>query len=174
MQNPDNRRQFDREKIKPLNVGIVQYSGCSACALEVTDVLNFKIKVPINIVMSPWNYDVTDHYSNERLPDMDICFVEGAIGNSINEEELLMVRESAKYLVAIGTCSASEKMNIGMLKNSFSNLPSKLPEEIVKMDYVIKGCKIMEKGITKKIIELLTLFDDEYYKFVTQNGGKTE
>lgn len=169
MKNPDERRQFDRDKIKPLNVGIVQYSGCSACAMEVTDALNFKSKVPINIVMSPWNYDVTDHYSNEKLPEMDICFVEGAIGNSHNEEELLKVRKSTKYLVGIGTCAVHEKMNIGMLKNSFSNLPAKLPEDIVKMDYLVRGCKINEKGIAKKIIELLAQYEDDFYQHVTEN-----
>ena len=172
MNNPDDRRKFDRDKIKPLNVGIVQYSGCSACAMETTDALNFKSKVPINIVMSPWNYDVTDHYSKEKLPDMDICFIEGAIGNSHHEEELLMVRKSSKYLVGIGTCAASEKMNIGMLKNSFSNLPAKLPEDVVKMDYRIKGCKLTEKSITKNIIELITLFKDDYYQYLSEGEEK--
>lgn len=166
----EDRRQFDREKIRPLKIGIVQFSGCSFCCMEATDALNYRMKVPTEIVMSPWNYEIEDHHVKQDYPEMDICFVEGAIGSDEDAEEITAIREKTRFLVGMGTCAISEKMNISMMKNAFSSLKAKLPEDVVEIDRIIKGCKAKDKSIYGAIIELLGEFEDEYY----QHLSKTE
>jgi coenzyme F420-reducing hydrogenase gamma subunit/tRNA A-37 threonylcarbamoyl transferase component Bud32 len=82
-------------------VGILPLQGCFGCQLNMLD-LHEKLVDVLKLVDVRFSYlmDV------KEMPELDIGFVEGAVGNVDNEEKLKAFRGKCKKLVALGTCAS--------------------------------------------------------------------
>lgn len=94
-----------------------------------------------------------------QLQPLDLAFVEGAISSDVQEEKLKTIRQSAKVLVAVGSCavigSPSNQRNFFNRENleeikpilerfKYKEKVLKL-SDVVKVDEVIPGCPMDEK-----------------------------
>jgi len=107
--------------------------------------------------------------SRNRVEDLDVAFVEGAISSEIQAADLKNIREKSKYLIAIGACACTgqpssgrntlvpEKINYKIsyyLKNfDYSQNVQKIAD-FVKVDDQVNGCPMDPK----KFIEILNKY----------------
>ena len=102
--------------------------------------------------------------------EYDIVFVEGAVASEAEVRKLREVREKAKVLVAMGTCtslggvaSAYEVLNVDVVKVKYGSvaLASRggvrrgAPiSKFVKVDYYLRGCPVNAEEFLKLLSEL--------------------
>lgn len=95
--------------------------------------------------------------------NLDVAFVEGAISSEEDIKKLKEIRENCKYLVAIGSCACQGKPSA--MRNYFSpeqkqkisktikkfGLTDKVYclKELVKVDYEVPGCPMIEDAFVK-------------------------
>jgi sulfhydrogenase subunit delta len=128
-----------------LRVAVFMLTGCSGCQLELlpsllksiprVDVLCFKLV-------------------KEKAEDSyDVAFVEGAVDQR-DFELLRRLRERARFLVALGTCSVAG--GVSALKNLLGRTSGKaFPiEEVVRVDYRLRGCPISANEFAEVLRDL--------------------
>ncbi|MCX7885960.1 MAG: NADP oxidoreductase [Verrucomicrobiae bacterium] len=154
-------------------------SGCSGCHMSFLDLDEKLLELvqKAEIVFSP----IVDIKVRD-MPQVDIALVEGCVNNTDQEHELKMMRERAKFLVALGDCAVTG--NVPSLRNQFAVrdclgrayeqtestkvacipndpvVPKLLPkahplQEIVKVDLHIPGCPPDADCIWYALSELL-------------------
>ena len=96
---------------------------------------------------------------------MDVAFIEGAVANDHQAEEVKKIRGLAKTVVAIGACACTgmpsasrnifndkQKEEIEFLVARFHSLPKVLKlSEVIKVDAEVPGCPMDPK----KFLEVL-------------------
>jgi coenzyme F420-reducing hydrogenase gamma subunit len=107
---------------KKLVIGWFSFACCEGCTILVTELLN--------TYLSEWRKVIEFRYfkilkSDNRLEDLDVAFVEGAISSPTQEVELKKIRENCKYLVTIGACAVTGQ------PSDCRNVI--VPEEIIKL-----------------------------------------
>jgi coenzyme F420-reducing hydrogenase gamma subunit len=110
--------------------------------------------------------------SNNVLKDLDVAFVEGAIANKKDHEELLEIRKNSKKLVAIGSCACTAipsgqrnlfdqdtKNAMQYLLDRYSYENEVLPlEKVVQVDDKVPGCPMVEAVFLKTLEKYLKEF----------------
>lgn len=160
-----------------VKVATAWLQGCSGCHISFLDLHADLIEVLdlIELKASP----IMDI---KTMPEVDIALVEGAVGNSENEEVLKNIRAKAKKLVAFGTCAVFG--GIGGLRNlntskevlqeayvdavsvvdgiipDAQEIPKILPtvhplSDIVTVDYIIPGCPPLPSVIKDVLVALV-------------------
>jgi len=132
----------------------------------------------LNDHLSEWKNLVEFRYlkalkSNNKIENLDVAFVEGAISSPTQEEELKNIRANSRYLVAIGACACTGqpsssrndlvpedvnyKIQWYLSHFDYSQKNRKLAD-IVKVDDLVNGCP-MDANLfietLQKYIELL-------------------
>jgi len=139
--------------MKP-KVAFFDFASCEGCQLQVID-----LEEPIVDLVGIVDVVSFREAMKEHSDDYDIAFVEGSIARPMDEERLKSIREKAKTLVALGACACIGGIN--SLRNRFSVeevkervygdadgnkyfdvFPLKAVDEVVKVDYYIRGCPI--------------------------------
>jgi coenzyme F420-reducing hydrogenase gamma subunit len=93
--------------------------------------------------------------TNNRLEDLDVAFIEGAVSSKTQEEKVKKIRDNSKYVVAIGSCACTgapsssrndfvpeqitERISWYLSQFDYSKSVRKLDEVIAVDDYV-RGC----------------------------------
>lgn len=108
----------------------------------------------------------------KAMGPMDVAFIEGAIANIDQENEVKEIRKMAKRVVAIGSCACTgmpsgmrntfdekTKQEIKALieKFNFGEKVKKL-EEVVTVDMKVTGCPMSEKAFLEAVSALLKEF----------------
>lgn len=112
--------------------------------------------------------------SNNKIENLDVAFVEGAISSPSQEEELKNIRANTKFLVAIGACACTgqpsssrneftpEEVNYKIqwfLENfNYSQKVQKL-SDIVKVDDEVNGCPMDPNLFIEILKKYLKLFN---------------
>lgn len=112
--------------------------------------------------------------SNNQLKDLDVAFVEGAISSPSQAEEVRVIRESSKYVVAIGSCACTgkpsasrndftdqdinEKIQWYLDTFDYSDKVQKL-DEVIKVDDYVQGCPMAEASFMAAMDKYLKLFE---------------
>lgn len=146
--------------MKP-KVAIYDFASCEGCELQI---VNSEENV-LNIV------DEVDIVSfreamKETSEEYDIAFVEGSIQRPMDAERLKRIRSKAKILVALGDCAATGCVNklrnasplnesleevysdTSLAKNKlFSLRKSRAINEVVPVDFYIRGCPVRKEQI---------------------------
>lgn len=143
-------------------VATIWLCGCAGCHMSFLDLDErlFDLAQVAEITSTP----VTDI---KKPPPVDVGLVEGGVANTDNEHFLRMLRDNAKFLIALGDCACTG--NIPAMRNMFpveevlergyvytestqiGEIPhsEELPvlydkvrpiSEVVKVDYFIPGC----------------------------------
>lgn len=91
----------------------VWFGGCSGCHMSFLDLDEFLVDLvgAVDVVYSPV-MDVKEYPDN-----VDVCFIEGAICNEDNLEQLHKVRARTKTLVSFGDCAVTA--NVPAMRNQF-------------------------------------------------------
>ncbi len=141
-------------------VAFFDFSCCEGCQLQVAnfgeallDILGLIDVVEFREVMSE---KATDGY--------DVAIIEGSITTPHGEERIKKIRETAKVLIAYGSCAVIGGIN-GM-KNKFKmddikdyvykdgakyfeTIPTRAVHQVVKVDYFVPGCPVYQPEFVK-------------------------
>jgi sulfhydrogenase subunit delta len=153
--------------MKKLKVGLFSFTSDEGCSMIFIELMNDRF--------SEWEKLIDFRYfkllkSRNKLDDLDVAFIEGAVSTFKEERKLLEIRGKAKKLVAIGSCavtgspsnlrnffSEDTKREIKIVLDNFGHRYKVSPlEEIVKVDDTVPGCPMDEA----KFLEVL----DKYLK----------
>ncbi len=138
--------------MKKIKVAFFDFTCCEGCQLQVAnmgetllDVLDLIEVVNFREVMS------------ERSDDYDVAIIEGSITTHHDIERIKKIRQTAKVLIAYGSCAAIGGIN-GMKNNFklddirkyvykddakyFDTMPTRAVHQVVKVDYSVPGCPV--------------------------------
>jgi len=133
-------------------VAFFDFACCEGCQLQVAnmgemllDVLSLVDVVEFREVMS------------EKSEDYDVAIIEGSITTPHAVERIKKIRETAKVLIAYGSCATIGGVN-GMKNNFmlddirkyvyqdkarfFETIPTMAVHQVVKVDYFVNGCPV--------------------------------
>jgi sulfhydrogenase subunit delta len=154
---------------KKLIVGWFSFSCCEDSTIVFTELLNDRWQDWIKLIEFRHARVLK---SNNRLKDLDVSFVEGAIANKRDREELIKIRENSKKVVAIGSCACTgipssqrnlfdedTKKAIQYLIGSYGYETEVLPiSKIITVDDQVPGCPMSEPAFLKIIDKYLKEF----------------
>ena len=154
---------------KKLRIGWFSFSCCEDSTIIFIELMNdnfFKWKDMIDF------RHVRVLKAKNELSDLDVAFVEGAIANDKDEEELKRIRQNSKKLVAIGSCAV--KGTPSGQRNDFDEVKKKeiLPDvikwglkdkvktlkQIVTVDDEVDGCPMNETAFLSVVDKYLKEF----------------
>lgn len=156
---------------KKLAVSWVTFACCEDSSILFVELLNehfFEWKEKLD-----FRYCRLLKNKGNSFDGSDVTFVEGAIATKEDEEELKMIREKSKRLVAIGSCACtglpsaqrntfddSTRREIMLIVERFGHLEKVHPiKDIVKVDYQVPGCPMDEKIFLDTLSKLLAEFE---------------
>jgi coenzyme F420-reducing hydrogenase gamma subunit len=154
---------------KKLKVGWFSFSCCEDSTIIFTELLNDNYEKWFKLIDFK---SIRVLKSKSEIKDMDVAFVEGAIANMHDVEELKKIRANCKKLVAIGSCAvtgspAGQRNNFNEeLKNEIApmvekyllNKVVKRVDEVVKVDDYVGGCPMIEETFIKVLEKYLKEF----------------
>ena len=131
-------------------VGIFDFTGCEGCQLQILNCEDELLEI-LGLIEIVNFREAMDGKSDEY----DIALIDGGITTPSDVERIKGIREKAKLLVTIGSCSSTGGINC--LKNSrtmdevkeivygdmavhFETIPARPVSDVVKVDLAIPGC----------------------------------
>ncbi len=118
----------------------------------------------------------------EHSDDYDIAFIEGSIQRPIDEERLKKIRENADFLIAFGNCAVNGNVNklqkdwsVKEVEDEvypdgkehiegnefFEAFPTKAVDEVVDVDFYIRGCPVRGDQVLYYVKRLLNTHVDK-------------
>ncbi|MFC1861517.1 NADH:ubiquinone oxidoreductase [Chloroflexota bacterium] len=135
-------------------VAIFDFACCEGCQLQIVNMEEELLNLISVVEPVEWREAISDHSK-----EYDIAIVEGSITREEDEERLRDIRTHAKILIALGACAITGGVN--KLKNRHdledvkryvygdkADMPhldtalTKALDEVVKVDYKVRGCPI--------------------------------
>jgi sulfhydrogenase subunit delta len=146
-------------------VAVFDFTGCEGCELQILNMEDSLLDIlgKIEIV----NFREATSRKDENY---DIALIDGGISTPSDIERIKKIREKAKILITIGSCSSTGGINC--LKNFrpmaevktmvygdkwkyFETIPARPVSAVVKVDLSIPGCPIDKKEFARCLTELL-------------------
>jgi sulfhydrogenase subunit delta len=140
-----------------------EFSSCEGCQLQIVN--NEATLLDFLSLLEVVNFREA---MTERSDDYEIAFVEGSITRADEKERLKKIRQTAKVLVAFGSCACFGGVN--QLKNRFQDpgwvknrvygnhpietLPARPIEDIVAVDLKIYGCPVKKEEVEKIVTNI--------------------
>jgi sulfhydrogenase subunit delta len=136
--------------MKP-RVAFFDFASCEGCQLEA---LNLTPEELLDLVAAVDIVNFREDMS-EKSDDYDIAFIEGSVTRESDIPRLEKIRERAKMLIALGACATIGGINC--LKNHlpmeealkivygddakyYDTIPARPVNEVVRVDYYVRGC----------------------------------
>ncbi len=149
-------------KMKP-KVAVFDFASCEGCELQIANLEEEILELLDRVEVVSFREVMKEHSD-----DYDIAFIEGSINRPIDEERLKNIRAHAKILIAMGDCACTGCVN--KLRNDwsvddvkkevypdaakqmkdnefFDVFPTKALNEVVKVDFYIRGCPVRKEQI---------------------------
>lgn len=107
---------------------------------------------------------VREPVGGEKVPKVDIAFVEGAVVTSIDRRRILQIRENSSFVVALGTCASSGNIaytasrEVDLKRRSLRDLEVFEAEPLsshVSVDFELSGCPVSAEEFTEALLRLL-------------------
>jgi coenzyme F420-reducing hydrogenase gamma subunit len=141
---------------KKLAIGWFSFSCCEDSSIVFTELLNDHFKDWVKVIDFQ---HVRILKKNNKLENLDVAFVEGAVASSNDARKVKEIRKNCKKLVAIGSCAVTgmpsaqrnlfdkeRKKEIEFLIKKFHQAKKvKKLEEVIKVDAKVPGCPMSEK-----------------------------
>jgi sulfhydrogenase subunit delta len=151
--------------MKP-RVAFFDFASCEGCQLEA---LNLNAEELLDLVAAVDIVNFREAMS-EKSDEYDIAFVEGSVTRESDILRLENIRQRAKILVALGACATIGGVNC--LKNhmpmeqalqivygndakNYDTIPARPIDEVVHVDYYVRGCPPPTSEILKVVKALL-------------------
>jgi len=154
---------------KKLKIGWFSFCCSEDSTIIFTELMNDHFKEWVKIIEFQ---HVRVLKKNNKLEDLDVAFVEGAIASEKDAKKLKKIRANCKKLVAIGACAINgmpsaqrnlfdpqRKKEIEFLIERF-HMARKVRtlKDIVKVDEQVPGCPMNEETFLKVLNKLLKEF----------------
>jgi len=145
--------------------GIFSFTCCEGCTVVFMELMNkhfFDYKNRFDFV------SFRQLKTSEKMQKMDFAVIEGAISTASEKRKLLEIRNSAKKIIAIGSCAVT-----GMPSSQRNNFKPELKKRIekqikqlhqlktieplkkyVKVDLELNGCPVSASQLEKIMEEL--------------------
>ncbi|PIN91546.1 hypothetical protein COU57_00155 [Candidatus Pacearchaeota archaeon CG10_big_fil_rev_8_21_14_0_10_32_14] len=154
---------------RKLNIGWFSFSCCEDSTIIFTELLNDHF--------DDWSKVINFQHvrvlkSKNKLEDLDVAFIEGAISSADEAFKVKEIRENSKKVVAIGSCACTgmpsaqrndfnskQKAQIEELMKKFHHARKveKL-EEVIKVDAKVNGCPMNEQVFLNVVNDTLREF----------------
>jgi len=145
-----------------LKTGFFSFTCCEGCIVVFLEILNKKYEEYME-KMKIENFRQLK--TNEKIKNLDIAFVEGAISTESEIKKLKEIRKNTKKLIALGSGACNgypsnqrnkfdmeKKKKIKPLIEKFHQNKTIEPlNKFVKVDDNINGCPVDEKLLMEKI-----------------------
>lgn len=171
--------------MKRLRVGVFSFACCEGCCISMIESLNKKLfewEDKVEFV----NFRALKKVGKVR--DMDVAFVEGAIGAEKDVLKIGEIRAYAKKLIAVGSgaingwpsnvrnsFTGEKKERVMKLAKELGQLEKVVPiSSVVKVDDQIEGCPISEEDFSKKMDKLIEDFGIVKMKKKQDNKDKKD
>jgi coenzyme F420-reducing hydrogenase gamma subunit len=146
-------------------VGIFDFTGCEGCELQIVNCEDELLDIlgKIEIV------NFREAMSKGR-DDYEIALIDGGISTSRDVERIKSIREKAKLLITIGSCSSTGGINClknfqpmedvkrivyGDMAKHIDTIPARPVSAVVNVDFSIPGCPIDKKEFLRCLTDLL-------------------
>lgn len=151
--------------MKKPTIGVYSFSSCSGCQISILDLEDVIVELLSNFNIKYFHLIQGEN----RMGEVDIAFVEGAITTKEHLEELKRIRDQSKILVAIGACACTggipamkSKMDPDELKklvykdaSHIRSIRAQGVDRHVKVDHYVRGCPITKEEFLSTCISLL-------------------
>ncbi len=159
--------------MKP-KVAVFDLASCEGCELQIANLEEDVVELVEKLDIVAFREVMKEHSDK-----YDIAFVEGSIQRPIDEERLKTIRKNAGILIAYGDCAGTGGMN--KLRNCqphqevmdevygiarpediegnpfFTVNPTKALDEVVDVDFYIRGCPVRKEQVLYYIRRFLTM-----------------
>ena len=129
-----------------MKVAFISLTGCEGCFYNLVSSQLFTLLEKYGARVVYWRTLGIE----EESRDYDIAIVEGSVTTKHNAELAKNVRERAKLLVAVGSCSL-----LGGVQGSTGESRSLPLHYYVKVDYGVRGCPINQQEFLELLEKLL-------------------
>jgi coenzyme F420-reducing hydrogenase gamma subunit len=160
---------------KKVRVAFFDFTGCEGCQLAKVSMENELLGLLEHIEIVNFREAMT-----EASWDFDVAFIEGSMSSPSCVERLTKVRNHAKILVALGSCSAIAGINAirtgqdfddvrkevyGEYRYQFASQLALPADQVVKVDAYIYGCPPNPQDVLKFLTQLLSGKTPEVTKY---------
>ncbi|HOK39693.1 MAG TPA: hypothetical protein PLD27_01445 [bacterium] len=148
-----------------VRVAFFDFACCEGCQLNVLNCEDKLLDILNNIEIVNFREAMSEASDN-----YDIAFIEGSITRECDIPRLKKIRENAKILITLGSCSSIGGVNAiknnfdledvrnevyGNQKDYFETTLARPIDAVVKVDYKIYGCPIHREEFVRIITSLL-------------------
>ncbi|MCX8164752.1 MAG: Ni/Fe hydrogenase subunit delta [Aquificaceae bacterium] len=147
-----------------MRVGVFKFSSCDGCQLAFFD-LEEELLLLSEMVSIEYFLEATSY---NRWGELDLSFVEGSVSTPEEEERIKKIRESSKFLVAIGACAVSGGIQSARNYEDFSEVYSSVYKghyvvnpfsrpisDFVKVDLEVRGCPINRRALKEVLVAVM-------------------
>ena len=154
---------------RKLNIGWFSFSCCEDSTIVFTELLND--------YYDDWSKVINFQHvrvlkSKNKLEDLDVAFIEGAIASPEDSFKVKEIRKNSKKVVAIGSCACTgmpsaqrndfnskQRQQIEELIKKFHHAKKvKKLEDVIKVDSKVNGCPMNEQVFLNTVNETLKEF----------------
>ncbi len=163
--------QETQTKKKKMAIGWFSFTCCEDSTILFTELLNDHFDEWKKVVDFQ---HVRSLKTNNKLENLDVAFIEGAVSSSTQEEEVKKIRDNAKYVVAIGSCACTgmpsasrndfgdeqinERIQWYLDHFDYSDKVQKL-EEVIQVDDKVDGCPMNVQTFYQVLEKYLKIFN---------------
>jgi len=167
----DQNQQIAPNGKKKMAIGWFSFTCCEDSTILFTELLNDNFDAWRKVVEFR---HVNALKTNNRLEDLDVAFVEGAVSSPTQAKEVQKIRDNSKYVVAIGSCACTglpsasrndfgdeqinEKIQGYLDRFDYSEKVQKL-EEVIKVDDKVDGCPMNVDAFYAALDKYLKIFE---------------
>lgn len=154
-------------------IAVFDFASCEGCELQIANLEEDILELIEHVDVVSFREVMKEHSD-----DYDIAFVEGSINRPTDAERLKEIRSHAKILIALGDCATTGCVN--KLRNEwpenevlaevypgakkqikgnafFDIFPAKAINEVVDVDFYIRGCPVRKEQVLYYIKRLIDM-----------------
>jgi coenzyme F420-reducing hydrogenase gamma subunit len=155
---------------KKLAIGWFSFTCCEDSTILLTELLNENLDTWKKLV--DFKY-IRPLKTKNDMTNLDVAFIEGAASSQKQENEMIKIRQNAKYVVAIGSCAVTglpsatrnqfadielnEKIQWYIKTFNYGQKVKKL-DEVIKVDDYVAGCPMNVDTFKAALDKYLKLF----------------
>ncbi|MDJ0714183.1 MAG: oxidoreductase [Prochloraceae cyanobacterium] len=134
--------------MKKIRFATIWVAGCAGCHMSFldTDEWLFDLAQYVDVVYSPALVDRKEYPEN-----VDVCVVEGAIGNEEHLEFIHQVRKNTKLLISLGDCAVTS--NVSGLRNKYGSAEPVLKRTYWELADLNPQSPYDDEGILPKLLD---------------------
>jgi len=131
-----------------IKLATIWFAGCAGCHMSFLDMDEwlFELARHVDIVFSPALAD-----PKEYPEDVDVCLIEGAIGNEEHYELIQEIRQKTKIVASLGDCAVTS--NVSGLRNKYGSAEPVLERTYFELADLQPQLPYDKEGVLPKLLD---------------------